>query len=196
MSEILYVVLDNFASHEIVFLSQPINSDATCMKSNPKYVNKIVSYTLDPVQSIDGFKILPDYTFETIPDQYAALILIGGFGWETKTAEKVIPIVQQAFDKGIIVGAICNAAAFLAKWGFLNDVKHTGNALQQLKQWGAEKYTNEANFQVKPAVRDGRIVTANGTAYLEFAREILLLLQNDTPENIETYYQFFKKGAI
>ena len=32
------------------------------------------------------------------------------------------------------------------------------------------------------AVSDKRIVTANGTGYLEFAKELLLLLENDTPE--------------
>ena len=38
------------------------------------------------------------------------------------------------------------------------------------------------------------IVTANGSATLEFAKELLLLLENDTPERIEMYYQFNKQG--
>lgn len=37
------------------------------------------------------------------------------------------------------------------------------------------------------AVSDKRIVTANGTGYLEFAKELLLLLENDTPEQIEMF---------
>ena len=44
------------------------------------------------------------------------------------------------------------------------------------------------------AVSDNRIVTANGSATLEFAKELLLLLENDTPERIEMYYQFNKRG--
>lgn len=44
------------------------------------------------------------------------------------------------------------------------------------------------------AVSDHRIVTANGSATLEFARELLLLLKNDTPDRIEMYYQFHKQG--
>jgi len=44
------------------------------------------------------------------------------------------------------------------------------------------------------AVSDGCIVTANGSAALEFAKELLLLLENDTPECIEMYYQFNKQG--
>lgn len=38
------------------------------------------------------------------------------------------------------------------------------------------------------------IVTANGSATLEFAKELLQLLENDTPERIEMYYQFNKQG--
>ena len=44
------------------------------------------------------------------------------------------------------------------------------------------------------AVSDKRIVTANGTGYLEFAKELLLLLENDTPEQIEMFYCFNKEG--
>lgn len=72
---------------------------------------------------------MPDYSFETMPDDYAALVLIGGFGWSTLVAEQVVPIVQQAIEKRKIVGAICNSVSFMAKHGFLNTVKHTGNGL-------------------------------------------------------------------
>ncbi len=44
------------------------------------------------------------------------------------------------------------------------------------------------------AVSDNRIVTANGTGYLEFAKELLLLLENDTPEQIDMFYRFNKVG--
>lgn len=46
----------------------------------------------------------------------------------------------------------------------------------------------------RQVVSDRRIVTANGSAALEFAKELLLLLENDTPERIEMYYQFNKHG--
>lgn len=44
------------------------------------------------------------------------------------------------------------------------------------------------------AVSDRNIVTANGSATLKFAKELLLLLENDSPERIEMYYQFNKLG--
>lgn len=196
-NEILYLLLDNYADHESVFLASAINCDENGIRKNPKYINKVVTPTLTPVRSCGGFQTLPDYSFDTMPEEYAALILIGGYGWlDDKTSDKVIPIVQKAIEKGIVVGAICNAASFLAKQGFLNNIKHTGNGLEQLKLWGGNNYTNQAGYINEQAVSDKRIVTANGTGELEFAKELLLLLENDTPEQIEMFYRFNKEGFV
>lgn len=192
--EILYVLLPDYAEHEVVYLAQAIASDEYALKENPKYVNKVVAPSMDPVKSIGGFRTLPDYSFDTMPDDYAALVLVGGFGWVTPVAEKVVPIVRKAIEEGKIVGAICNGASFMAKCGFLNAVRHTGNGLEQLKLWGGDKYMNSNGYIRAQAVRDCNIVTANGSATLEFAKELLLLLENDTPERIEMYYQFNKQG--
>lgn len=193
-NEILYILLPDFAAHEVVYLAQAIASDEYALKESPKYVNKIVAPTMEPVRSIGGFRTLPDYSFDTMPEDYAALVLIGGFGWSTPVAEPVVPIVRKAVERGKIVGAICNAASFMARHGFLNAVKHTGNGLEQLKIRGGDNYTNPEGYIHAQAVSDNRIVTANGSAALEFAKALLTLLENDTPERIEMYYQFNKQG--
>ena len=196
-NEVLYLLLNNYADHEAVFLSSAIACDERCIKENPKYTNKVVAPALDAVRSCSGFRTLPDYSFDTMPDDYAALVLIGGFGWlDEQEADKVVPIVRHAIEKEIIVGAICNAASFLAKHGFLNGIKHTGNGLEQLQLWGGSNYTNAANYINEQAVSDHCIVTANGTGYLEFAKELLLLLENDTPEQIDMFYCFNKLGFV
>ncbi len=193
-NKILYILLPDYAAHEVVYLSQAIASDEYALKENPRYVNKAVAPTMEPVKSIGGFRTLPDYSFDTMPDDYAALVLIGGFGWTTPIAEQVVPIVRKAVEKGKIVGAICNGVSFMAKCGLLNKVKHTGNGLDQLKLWGGDNYTNFDGYIHAQAVSDGNIVTANGSATLEFAKELLSLLENDTPERTEMYYQFNKQG--
>ncbi len=193
-NEILYVLLPDYAAHEAVYLTQAVASDEYALKDNPKYVNKVVAPTAEPVKSIGGFRTVPDYAFDTMPDDYAALVLIGGFGWSTPVAEKVVPLVSRAIEKGVVVGAICNAASFMAKHGFLNNVRHTGNGPEQLKLWGGDNYTNLGGYVHSQAARDRNIVTANGSATLEFAKELLLALENDTPERIEMYYQFNKQG--
>lgn len=103
-NEILYILLPDYAAHEAVYLSQAVSSDDFALKENPKYVNKSVAPSLEPVKSIGGFRTLPDYSFETMPGDYAALVLIGGFGWLMPIAKQVIPIVKQAIENGRIVG--------------------------------------------------------------------------------------------
>lgn len=193
-NEILYILLPDYAAHEAVYLSQAVASDDFAMKPNPKYVNKVVAPTMEPIKSIGGFRTIPDYSFETMPDDYSALVLIGGFGWSSAIAEHLVPIVRKAIEKGKIVGAICNAVSWMAKHGFLNGIKHTGNGLEQLQLWGGNNYTNSDGYVNAQAVCDNNIVTANGSSTLEFAKELLLLLNNDTPERIEMYYQFNKQG--
>lgn len=192
--EILYILLPDFAAHEMVYLMEAISSDEQQLKPAPKYINKIVAPSPEPVTAIGGFKVIPDYTFENMPDDYAAIVLIGGFGWLSPDAVEVVPIVRKAIDRRKIVGAICNGASFMAKAGFLNNVRHTGNGMQQLKLWGGDNYTNPGGYVHQQAVSDGGIVTANGSGVLEFTKELLLLLENDTPDRIEMYYQFNRQG--
>lgn len=193
-NEILYILLPDFASHEMVYLMEAVSSDEQQLKPNPKYVNRVVAPSAEPVTAIGGFRVLPDYSFADMPDDYAALVLIGSYGWLTPAADEVAPIVKKAINSAKIVGAICNGASFMAKARFLNGVKHTGNGLGQLQLWGGDNYTNSDGYIHQQAVSDKRIVTANGSGVLEFTRELLLLLENDTPERVEMYYQFNKQG--
>lgn len=193
-NEILYILLPDFAAHEMVYLMEAISSDEQQLKPDPKYVNRIVAPSAEPVTAIGGFRVMPDYTFADMPDDYAALVLVGGYGWLTPAADEVVSVVRKAVEEGKIVGAICNGASFMARAGFLNNVRHTGNGLDQLRMWGGDSYTNPEGYVHRQAVADGRIVTANGSGVLEFTRELLLLLENDTPERIEMYYQFNRRG--
>lgn len=193
-NEILYILLPDFAAHEMVYLMEAISSDEQQLKPDPKYVNRIVAPSAEPVIAIGGFRVMPDYTFADMPDDYAALVLVGGYGWLTPAADEVVPVVRKAVEDGKIVGAICNGASFMARAGFLNNVRHTGNGRDQLRMWGGDSYTNPEGYEHLQAVADGRIVTANGSGVLEFTREFLLLLENDTPERIEMYYQFNRRG--
>ena len=79
-NEVLYILLNDYADHESVFLAGAISNDAVAKRQHPKYINKVVAPTLEPVMSCSGFRILPDYSFDTMPEDYAALVLIGGYG--------------------------------------------------------------------------------------------------------------------
>ena len=53
-NEILYILLPDYAAHEEVYLSQAIASDEMALKANPKYVNKTVAPTLEPVNQLEA----------------------------------------------------------------------------------------------------------------------------------------------
>ena len=55
--EILYILLPDFASHEMVYLMEAISSDEQQLKANPKYINKIIAPTMEPVTAIGGKSI-------------------------------------------------------------------------------------------------------------------------------------------
>lgn len=193
--EIIFVILNGFADWEAAHLAVCVNTGVK--PGRPvKYTAKTLSLTKGPVISIGGFRVLPDYDIHTLPEDYAGLVLVGGDNWFSPEAESIVPFVEKMIRENKLVAGICNASVFLGKHGFLNHVKHTSNALDYLKNIAGEKYTGEANYIEKQAVCDGNIVTANGTAQLEFCREILYALNADEPEIIEESYSFYKKGFL
>ena len=67
--------------------------------------------------------------------------------------------------------------------------------MNDLKQWAGDAYSGEANYVAKQAVRDKNVITANGTAPMEFAKEVLLALNVATEDKIAGWYNFHKLGV-
>ncbi len=103
-------------------------------------------------------------------------------------------LVEECCQKGKVLGGICDASAFLGTVGVLNDVLHTSNDMNDLKQWAGSVYTGETKYIAKQAVRDKNIITANGTAPMEFAKELLLALNVANEEKVSEWYNFHKLG--
>ena len=177
---ILFVILEQFADWEAAYLSSAIY-----MLGQNNYEVKTISLKKEAVQSIGGFRVIPDYE---------ALILIGGLTWRKQNAREVAPLAESAYKAGKILGAICDASAFLGTIGLLNYGNHTSNDLKDLKQWAGASYTGESRYLRQQAVSDKNIVTANGTAALEFAKEVMLTLKLAPEKKINEWYQFHKLG--
>ncbi len=192
MREVLFVILDRYADWEAAHIAAALSDPD---EGEPKYAVKTVSLTREPVKSIGGFTVLPDYDLASAPEECAAVLLIGGYSWRKPEAAPVAEFVRRAQANGALVGGICDASVFLGMHGFLNAVRHTSNRLVSLKEAAGEAYTNEAEYVCEQAVCDGGVVTANGTAYLEFAREVLTALEAYPPEEIEEWVDFYKLGA-
>ncbi len=157
-----------------------------------KFENKTVSLTKNAVTSIGGVKCLPDCDLQSVPSDYDALILIGGMSWHNENAMQIKPLIDDCIKNGKVLGAICDACRFLGSVGALNGAKHTANDLNELKQYSA--YTNGQGFIYRQAVADNNVITANGTATLEFAREVLKALSVASDEKINGWYDFHKLG--
>ncbi|MBQ8824041.1 MAG: glutamine amidotransferase [Ruminococcus sp.] len=188
-STVLFVILDQYADWEAAYISSSIT-----MLGQGDYSIKTVALTKDYVQSIGGFRIMPDYDIKSVPDEYEALILIGGMTWRNENAQQLKELAIDCYKKGKVLGGICDASAFLGTIGILNDVNHTSNDLNDLKQWAGSAYTGEKRYIAKQAVSDKNIITANGTAPLEFAKEILVALKVADNEKIMDWYNFHKLG--
>ncbi|MDU4752712.1 type 1 glutamine amidotransferase family protein [Clostridium butyricum] len=186
---ILFVILQQYADWEAAYLSSGIN-----MLGDGSYEIKTVSLTNESIASIGGFHTVPDYDIKSIPSEYEALILIGGMTWRNEKAKQVKPLVEECFKKGKVIGGICDASAFLGTVGVLNNVNHTSNDLNDLKEWAGKSYTGEEKYIMQQAVSDKNVITANGTAALEFAKEVMLTLKVVPENNIIEWYNFHKLG--
>ena len=186
---ILFVILQQYADWEAAYLSSGIN-----MLGDGSYEIKTVSLTNESIASIGGFHTVPDYDIKSIPSEYEALILIGGMTWRNEKAKHIKLLVEECFKKGKVIGGICDASAFLGTVGILNNVNHTSNDLNDLKKWAGNSYTGEEKYIMQQAVSDKNVITANGTAALEFAKEVMLSLKVAPENNIIEWYNFHKLG--
>lgn len=192
LKTVLFVVLEQYADWEAAAIAAALNEDPE--EGAKKFSVKTVTLDGEPVTSIGGFKVLPDYSVETAPEDFAGLVLIGGDSWRKGESRKVIELVEKAQAKDVVVAAICDATVFMGMHGKLNNSQHTSNHLPELKEAAGSNYTAEEYYREQQAVRDGKLITANGSAYLEFGKEVLYALNAASEEEIEEWYSFFKLG--
>ena len=123
-----------------------------------------------------GFKVLPDYDIQSVPDGYEALILIGGMTWREENAQQIKVLVEDCYKKGKVLGGICDASAFLGTTCVLNNAAHTSNDIKDLKQWAGNAYTGEPDYICRQAVRDKNFIYKNLKKLLHFFTLYSILL--------------------
>ncbi|RIO69628.1 type 1 glutamine amidotransferase family protein [Staphylococcus borealis] len=174
MKKALFLLLDEFADWEGAYLSSILNQDDNWSVSTISVEEN--------VSSLGGFSVLVDYIIGDEPKDYDLLVMIGGNSWDNDS-ENLLKFVEEAFNKNIVIGAICGAVDYLARNGFLNKYKHTGNSVYIWQNY--KKYKPEYEFLEKQSVVDNMLITANGTASLEFTESILREIDFDSDKSIE-----------
>lgn len=174
MKQAVFVILDEYADWEGAYLSSMLNQS-----DEWEVQTASIKHT---ASSIGGFHTSVDLTLDQISSDVDLLILIGGNSWNIDNT-KLEQLVSQRLDNDQSVGAICGAVDFLAKNGLLSNYKHTGNSLYLWKEFN--NYTNGQDFIEKQVVHDQNLVTANGTASLEFTSEVLKMIHFNDDDSIE-----------
>jgi len=184
----IYIFLFNgFSDWEISYLTPELNKSE---KINLKY------FTIDGLEitSMGGLKITPDLSIQEIDlDTVSALILPGGSAWEEKSIKGLDGLVEKLYSKNIMIASICSATTFLGQKGYLDNIKHTSNAVDYLK-YIAPKYKGEKKYQSDLVVTDKNIITANGFSPIEFTREVFKSIELKSEDDIEKWFQLFKNG--
>lgn len=187
--EVLVFIFNGYADWESAYICSELNAE----ESN--YIVKTLSFDKEPKVSMGGFHTIPDYSIDDYPKNFEMLLLVGGAAWMEKKNNSVKHIVDYAVNNDIPVAAICGATFFMGENGYLDSRKHTSNTLEFLKIQ-APNYKGESNYIEKQAVSDGNVITANGTAALEFAKEIMICLKAKPIDKINEWYEFNKNGFI
>jgi putative intracellular protease/amidase len=194
--KIVYLfVFNGFADWEASYATVGIGKSAG-------YQLKTIAIDTQPVVSMGGLTIVPDQDFipaADLPDinahNTAMLILPGGLAWHEHTNEAVQPMVAHCLLHGIPVAAICGATVFLADAGVLDRVAHTSNDLSYLEYF-SKGYQGKTLYQKTPSVRTELIITASGTAAIEFAADIFDRLNISDEQQVCEWFKYFDQRLV
>lgn len=183
MKKAIFFILDEYADWEGAYLSSQLNQNKNWEVKTASIKNE--------VNSIGGFKTLVDYQVKNITADTDLLVLIGGNSWSIEN-EQLKNLIAKRLTNKKPVAAICGAVDYLAKNGLLTNFKHTGNAQYLWKDYA--RYINKDDFEQKQVVRDHNLVTANGTAPLEFTKQVLKMINFSSDEQINKDIDLYKLG--
>lgn len=168
----------------------------------PELAQHKISYVIasengQSISSIGKLKVQPDASLNDIkPDDIRALILIGADSWpDASKNQKALQLAGELIKKDILVAGICSATVALTKAGHTRGYKHTSNSLRMLKYF-APDYTDEQNYVDQLAVRDRNLITATGNAPVEFAFELIKVLDIYKGQKLDQWYQMCKNGVM
>jgi putative intracellular protease/amidase len=185
-------VLDMMADWEygyaVVGINQPM------FQLNPgRFTIRTVGATRDPVRTMGGLTIVPDMQLADLrPEESAMLILPGSTAWEQGAHADALDRARAFLDAGVPVAAICGATWGLANAGLLNARPHTSNAPEFLS--AIPGYGGGGHYVDAPAHADAHLITASGTAPVDFARAIFEQLGLYAPPVLDAWYALYKHG--
>ena len=190
MTVYLYV-LDTLADWEIGYITAELNSKRYFRNKDDECVLVKVGAGKKPIRTMGGILVTPDIAAGevTLKDE-DMLILPGADTWQNPEHETILGLAGKLIEDKKKVAAICGATVALAGRGALDQHKHTSSDREFLKMI-CPGYGGEKNYQDKPAVADGNLITASAVGALEFTYEVIKSLGVFKPETLESWYSLF-----
>lgn len=122
------------------------------------------------VYTEDGFKVLPDYTFDEVNlSDYDCVILPGvAFMFEElKKKEYASFLSKLKAHPNMLIASISSSPVFLGAAGLLENCKYCGGLYDEIVE--DLTFMPKENFVHAPYHKDKNLITAVGYAYREFA---------------------------
>lgn len=142
------------------------------------------------IKARSGFNFIPDKTLKKI--EYSELdgLIIPG-GWSNTYSDELQELIWYLRDNNKLLAGICGAGTIsLAKAGLFEKYEYTTPVKKWTKKhsevFGGEDPFNRDNFVDYDVVRDCNVITADGTAFIDFSVEIcdmLKLFNSDTEKS-------------
>ena len=149
-----------------------------------------VASNLAPITTTGGVLIRPDVALQDVtPDSSAMLILPGGRSWDSDAHAEALQLASRFMASGTPVAAICAATVALARAGFLDRLRHAGDAREYLISSG---HRGTAFYCGMPSIGGNGTVSASAAAPVDFAREIFRMLNLYSRGAGEARYAMFK----
>ncbi|MQS76375.1 type 1 glutamine amidotransferase family protein [Companilactobacillus halodurans] len=183
MKRAIFLMLDDYADWEGAYLASQLNQSSNWSVKTASITTKITS--------IGGLKTIVDYSLVDIPKEIDLLVLIGGNSWTIQN-DSLLQLIKNQIETGKSLAAICGSVDYLARNGLLTGFKHTGNAKYLWKDYA--NYQNGADFIEQQVVSNKNLITANGTAALEFTNAVLKLVDFDTELRIDKITDLYELG--
>ncbi len=179
--KVIYLIGDGFRPEEYFYSKEVIEAAGIVVETAGVRKGKIPARDIpgQPKSAESGF------SFDGVNlDSYSGVIVPGGSpGWVNLfNNDRVIQIIREANERGMLVASICSSGAVIAKAGVLKGKKATiwPGQDDDIRKFGGIPVDADERFMEKQVVvKDGNIITANGPwTSREFGKAIVEYLKN------------------